>query len=288
MANGTPTLQLVEYTDPYCTWCWGSEPTLRRIEEVYGEQVSISFIMGGLVENISRFYDPLNRIGGEDWWRQVATHWREASARHGMPVDERIFEEIKDEFRSTYPASIAYKAAEIVDRQKAPRYLRLLREGAAARRMPIHRLEIQSRLAEVCGIDVGAWRGAMESGEAKRAFEADLRLTRSKGITGFPTFEIRHPSGRLVILRGYRPFEFFRRAFEDLAPGELVEREVKASEEAILRFIRKHGSVAPREVGEVFGLSDPEARDLLHALQETGQIRSEPAGTGSLWSPVER
>ena len=51
-------INLVSFTDPYCTWCWGSEPILRKIEEVYGEQVSISFVMGGLVEDIRNFSDP--------------------------------------------------------------------------------------------------------------------------------------------------------------------------------------------------------------------------------------
>lgn len=57
-------IDLTEYTDPYCTWCWGSEPILRRIEWVYGEQVFIHFVMGGLVEDMESFHDPMNAIGG--------------------------------------------------------------------------------------------------------------------------------------------------------------------------------------------------------------------------------
>ena len=80
-------IELIEFTDPYCTWCWGSEPVLRKIKEVYGNQVKIGFVMGGLVKDIAEFYDPLNRIGGKDWNKQVASHWLEASERHGIPVD---------------------------------------------------------------------------------------------------------------------------------------------------------------------------------------------------------
>ena len=42
-------LDVIEYTDPYCTWCWGSEPILRKIQERYDGQVSVGFKMGGLV-----------------------------------------------------------------------------------------------------------------------------------------------------------------------------------------------------------------------------------------------
>ena len=32
----SPEFELVQYTDPYCTWCWGTEPILRKVEEVFG------------------------------------------------------------------------------------------------------------------------------------------------------------------------------------------------------------------------------------------------------------
>lgn len=52
-------LEIVSFTDPYCTWCWGSEPILRKIQEVYRTQVSIRFVMGGLVEDMRNFSDPV-------------------------------------------------------------------------------------------------------------------------------------------------------------------------------------------------------------------------------------
>ena len=51
-------IEITSYTDPYCTWCWGSEPILRKIQEVYGEQVYLRFVMGGLVEDMRQFSDP--------------------------------------------------------------------------------------------------------------------------------------------------------------------------------------------------------------------------------------
>ena len=47
------TIEIIEFTDPVCTWCWGSEPVLRKLETRYGEQVKISYIMGGLVQDIT-------------------------------------------------------------------------------------------------------------------------------------------------------------------------------------------------------------------------------------------
>jgi len=66
--NQDTVIEIVCFTDPYCTWCWGSEPILGKIEETYGRQVKIFYKMGGLVEDITVFSDPANGIGGDDWY----------------------------------------------------------------------------------------------------------------------------------------------------------------------------------------------------------------------------
>jgi predicted DsbA family dithiol-disulfide isomerase len=273
-------LQLVEYTDPYCTWCWGSEPILRRIQEVYGDQVKIDYMMGGLVENIDTFFDPSNRIGGHDWYKQVASHWLEASQRHGMPVDEQVFYDLKDEFKSTYPASIAFKAAEFQDRKLAKRFLRRMREAAAAERMPIHRREVQARLAGEIGLDVKKFVKDIESGRAEDAFKSDVGDARAKGITGFPTFVIKNRAGEELLLYGFQRFESFEAAFRRLAKDPLTSADFEPSQDNILSFIRRHGRVAPREVAEVFDLPMPSVNESLRQSVDSGEIVEKKVGNG--------
>jgi predicted DsbA family dithiol-disulfide isomerase len=31
-------IEITEFTDPVCTWCWGSEPALRKLATRFGEQ----------------------------------------------------------------------------------------------------------------------------------------------------------------------------------------------------------------------------------------------------------
>jgi predicted DsbA family dithiol-disulfide isomerase len=33
-----PQIEITEFTDPYCTWCWGSEPVLRHVLEAYDDR----------------------------------------------------------------------------------------------------------------------------------------------------------------------------------------------------------------------------------------------------------
>jgi len=143
----TNLVEIISFTDPYCTWCWGAEPVLRKVQEIYGDQVSIRFVMGGLVEDMRNFRDSGAGIGGEYWYKQVADHWLEASLRHGMPVDEQVYYDIKDDVFSTYPACIAVKAAQFQGDELGNHYLRRLREAAAAERKIIQYMDVQRQLA---------------------------------------------------------------------------------------------------------------------------------------------
>ncbi len=284
MTEDEVILEVIEYTDPYCTWCWGSEPILRKIQEVYGDQVQIDFKMGGLVADIDQFYDPSNAIGGPNWYKQVADHWLDASSRHGMPVDEQVFYDLKEETFSTYPANIAYKAAEFQDVEMAKKFLRRMREAAAAERKAIHRVEVQADLAKEVGLDGKQFLEDIKSGRAEEAFLEDLKEARSRGISGFPTFLIRNRDGQETILFGYRSFEGFEMAFQKLSGNALKPRNLEASEDSILAFVRKYEKVAPKEVAEVFNLTMESAMNWLNKLNEKGLLKDQKWGNGFFYS----
>jgi predicted DsbA family dithiol-disulfide isomerase len=276
-------LTIVNYTDPYCTWCWGSEPILRRIKEEYGDQVKITYRMGGLVEDIDKFYDPLNRIGGERWAEQAAAHWLDASRRHGMPVDVKVFEEIKGTFKSTYPANIAYKAAQFQGEELAERFLRRMREAAAAGRRHIHRREILVELAREVGLDPERFSKDFNT-RAESAFYEDREECRRAGVTGFPTFRILGGKGREILKVGYTSFDAFVKMFNELAEGNLIRRELEGTDKGILAFIDKYGRAATREVAEVFRMSSSEATRRLEDLESRGEVAKTRAGNGHFWS----
>lgn len=274
-------LELTEYTDPYCTWCWGSEPVLRKIEAVYGAQVRIRYTMGGLVADMSTFCDTSNGICGPNWYAQVATHWLEASQRHGMPVDERIFFDLKNEPFSTYPASIAFKSAKFQDEELANRFLRRMREGAAAERRAIAMLDVQVELAGKASLDINRFADDIESGRAREAFEQDLKECRDRGVGGFPSFLVRNLSNKgEVVLRGYQPFSRIEAAFKKLAGDAIRPDFPAAGRDAILAFVKKYKKVAPREIVEVFSISEKKMDDNLAPFYINGTLHKEKAGNG--------
>jgi len=277
-------IEITEFTDPYCTWCWGSEPILRKLKWVYGNRIRISYKMGGLVEDINQFYDPLNKIGGEFWYLQVADHWLDASSRHGMPVDTRQFTEYYKEFKSTWPANIAVKAAEFQNKDLAWKYLRMLREAAAAEAVPIHRLEEQLRLAEECGLDILKMREDIESGIAYKEFMEDIKECRKRGITGFPTFLIKKLEDNFEIIKvGYMVYPVFKEILGKLSNNKLKEKKIEFNESEALNFISYWGRVATQEIAVLFNILKHEAHSFLKNLESKGLIESQKAGNDYFW-----
>ena len=276
-------LEIVSFTDPYCTWCWGSEPILRKIQEVYGKQVSISFVMGGLVEDIQNFSDPGAGIGGDQWHKQVAEHWAEASRRHKMPVDVEVYYDIKDDVFSTYPACIAFEAAKLQSEEMGKLYLRRLREAAAAERMAIQHSDVQVALADEIGLNRDIFLENIQSKKAENAFREDIAECLQRGVRGFPSFLLRG-FGEEILLRGYTPYQTFDNWFRELSKNQLEQKELQAELPQVFDFISRYGKVAPIEVACVYDMAFEDAQKLLKQMTKKGIVSEKKIGNGAFYS----
>lgn len=274
-------IEITEFTDPVCTWCWGSEPVLRKLETHYGDQLRIGYVMGGLVKDIRDFYDNFNDIGGdaERSNAQIAKHWLEASERHGMPVKSEGFRLFSNEYPSTYPQNIAYKAAQMEDQNLADRFLRRVREASAAEARQTNQLEVLIELAAEVGLDVPAFIERLNDGSAKAAFEEDLQSAAQFGARGFPTFLVKYGE-KGVMLRGYQRYVTFQSVIKTLAGEAIKDQAPEKSEEKVLAFIEKQGRAAPIEIQTAFDLSASELQSMVDSLQSKQLIRLTPAGNG--------
>ena len=280
-------IELLAFTDPVCTWCWGSEPVLRKLETWYGDDVFIHYVMGGLVEDIRTFYDAANNIGGdpEKSNLQIGRHWLEASARHGMPVRTEGFRLFTAETTSTYPQNIAFKAAELTNPGMAARYLRRIREASAAEARETGRAEVLIELASEVGLDVADFVGHFSDGSAEEAFREDLETTRRYGVRGFPTFLFRY-GGKELMLRGYQDFRAMRAVIDTLTRGTLHPQAPEPTAQNVLDFLHAYRTAAPVEVATVFDLSPKECEAILEGLEAENRVRRVPAGNGYFLEPI--
>lgn len=266
---------LTQYTDPNCTWSWGAEPVMRRIEMRYGHRLTIDFVLGGLIRDFDDFHDAANDIREPE---DVAPHWVEAAEQHGMPVDVGVWEE--DPPRSTHPACIATRAAGLQDPRLGFRFLRRLREVTATERRNIAKRSTLIEVGETVGVDIDRFREALEDGRAERAFREDLSRMQRRGVRGFPTFEL-EVDGDARILGTYQPFDRLEHALLRRV-ADLEARDLPP----VPAFVGAYGYVATQEVAEVYEVEPQRAGEALDRLEEAGILRSVRRGNGTFWMPA--
>ncbi|SHI66557.1 DsbA family oxidoreductase [Parasporobacterium paucivorans] len=274
-------IDIIEFTDPVCTWCWGSEPFLRKLETWYGDQLEVKYVMGGLVKDIRDFYDSYNDIGRdpERSNKQIVKHWVEASERHGMPVESEGFHLFSNEYPSTYPQNIAYKAAQMENQVLADKFLRRMREASSAEAKQTSRPEVQIELASEVGLDISKFLERLSDGSAEAAFQEDLKITQKYGVRGFPTFLVRY-GDKEILLHSYQSFESFQAVINSLTAGSVTGSRPEKTEENVLGFISKYERVAPIELQMCFDMTTREYTEMIDKLLKKNQCRTIRAGNG--------
>lgn len=276
-------IEIIEFSDPVCTWCWGSEPVLRKLETRYGEQLQVKYIMGGLVKNIEDFYDSANDIGGDanESNRQIVSHWLQASQRHGMPVQEEGFTLFSKEHPSTYPQNIAYKAALMESETLANKFLRNIREATATQARQTNKTGVLIEIATESGLDIAKFIERFSDGSAEAAFMEDLKIMHSFNVRGFPSFLVKYGNDE-VLMRGYQGYQAIKSVIDTLAKDEVNENILDKSDDEVLDFIKKYERVAPVEIQMTFDLSDIELDQIINDLIDENLIELIPAGNGNM------
>jgi 2-polyprenyl-6-methoxyphenol hydroxylase-like FAD-dependent oxidoreductase/predicted DsbA family dithiol-disulfide isomerase len=192
-----PRVRIQYFTDPICSTCFIVQPALRRIEQEYGKHLNISYHMGGLLPSWETIRGKIR--SPED----AALHWEEVALKYQIPINPTVWKD--DPLSSSFPAAIAFKAAQRQDETKSVLFLRRLREMLFLDAKNISRPQHLAAAAEEIGLD---WLKMMTDfdGEALREFRLDLRMARSLGITSFPTLILTDAAGNATRIKGY--FEF--------------------------------------------------------------------------------
>jgi putative protein-disulfide isomerase len=144
------TLRIVYFTDPICSSCWGIEPQLRKLKLAYGHALDIEYRMGGLLPDWSY------NSGGISRPSDVAHHWDEVSLYYDMPIDGDVW--LEDPLHSSYPPSIAFKAAQLQDEGKAILFLRLMGEQVFLKKIILTGMLLLDLVAGLVGLFLSSCR----------------------------------------------------------------------------------------------------------------------------------
>ena len=274
-AKKEKAIRILYFTDPICSSCWGIEPQLRRLKAEYGDCFDIEYHMGGLLPDWSY------NAGGISKPSDVASHWEEASRYYRMPIDGSIW--LEDPLSSSYPPSIAFKAAQMQQEERALAFLRRIREMVFMEKKNITKEEHLRKAATDCGLDADKLLKDMK-GPALKAFQDDLELSRSHGVRGFPNLIFYDSKGQQRQVYGSRPYAQFEQSLKDLWP-EAPKKAFDARPEALFA---SYPSLTSLEFATLSGISMTEAEQVLAGLYQAGSLRKISIPNGVLWLAASR
>lgn len=263
-------VKVIYYTDPICSSCWGIEPQLRKLKLEYGNALEIEYRMGGLLPDWSY------NSGGISKPYDVAHHWDEVSSYYDMPIDGDVW--LEDPLNSSYPPSIAFKAAQMQDNDKAILFLREIREMVFLQKKNIAKWEHLETAAKKVGLNVQQLKTDYE-GKARELFQEDLKLGKKLGVRGFPTMFFVDEKGNKEFVYGSKPYSFYEVAVLKLAPTA-VKTEYKKSWEELFA---KYQSLTAKEFAELSGTPRSESEIVLSDLCEKGKLEKLKTKNGSIW-----
>jgi putative protein-disulfide isomerase len=254
------------YTDPACPWSWAAEPALRRLQAEFRDELSITYVMGGLAREFAR---PIETM------RQVL----DAAAASGMPVDPRLW--LDHPPKSSYPACQGVKAA--AEQGLDGPYLRVVREGMMVERRALDTADaLVDAARRVPGMNVERFAIDLRSHAIVEAFGADLERARAAARNGgrvpFPSFELRGGDGAVHGVYDSGDVDELRAAAT--AAGATPAGALPGPEAALRRF----GRLATAEVAAACDLPGPRAPAELWRLAGEWRVRAERVLTGELWS----
>lgn len=267
-------VKVIYFTDPICSSCWGIEPQLRKLKLEYGNDIDIEYRMGGLLPDWSY------NSGGISKPSDVAHHWDEVSIHCDMPIDGDVW--LEDPLDSSYPPSIAFKAAEMQDRRKAIRFLRAIREMVFLQKKNITRWEHLEAAAVESGLDPELLKKDM-SGKARELFQEDLQLARAMGVRGFPTMFFLDAKNNRELVYGSKPYTTFEAAILKLHPGAARLPYDRSTENLFAHY----SSLTAREFSELSGVPRAGCENVLQEYTGKGFLERMDTKNGAIWRRAE-
>lgn len=263
-------IKMLYFSDPICSTCWTIQPQLRRLQLEYGEYIDIDYHMGGLLPSWDGYSSKtINQP------IDAADHWEEASDIHDTPLLGNVW--LKDPLKSSFPPSIAFKAAQNQGANIAISFLRRLREMLFLENKNISRWDVIHEAAFDVGLDVATLRRDYE-GNAVIQFKNDLELAKHYQVLSFPSIFFIHEE-TVIPLKEYRSYDKYEQIIKQLIFDAKKKNYKKDPKMLFDEFI----TMSTKEFAFFMDITLLEAIEELNQLYIQGDIDKYVSRNGSLW-----
>ena len=269
-------VHLLYFTDPICSTCWLIQPQLRKLKLEYGDYLEIEYCMGGLLPSWNNF-----KSGPITSPETAAKYWDEVALEYDMPINSSVW--LEDPLPSSYPPSIAFKAAQMQDIDKAIIFLRRINEMLFVDSKNIIENVLLHKAAFEAGLDAARLMRDLE-GKAQLLFEADLELAKSLDITSLPTFIFADKYDHSVVLKGFQDYKKFEDALLQLIP-KAKKKPIKKDYENLFKI---YPTLTTKEFSFLSDLEmDASEALLLDLFEKKVLIKYNSQQKGTIWKLSE-
>lgn len=259
------------FTDPICSTCWVVQPLLRKLKLEYGAYFNIDYRMGGLLPSWDDFQrGPISKPS------DVAPHWEEVCLLHGIPLDGDIW--LEDPLPSSYPPSIAFKAAQMQDADLAVLFLRRIKEMLFLEKINIVDLDYLEKAAFEVGLDSARFLRDYES-SAEVAFREDLIKAQDMQVGVFPTLIFTNKNKEKIESKGYQEYEYLESIIHQLVP-EARKRSINSDP---MYLFGNFSTMTNKEYSFLSNTSSEETEKILMDLYTKGYIDKYESKNGIIW-----
>ena len=264
-------LKILYFTDPICSTCWLIQPILRKLKLEYDDYLDIDYRMGGLLPSWKTYNKGLIKEPSD-----AAKHWEDVSSFHKTPIDADIW--IEDPLDSSYPPSIAFKAAQLQNKDKAILFLRRIKEMVFLEKKNITNRKFIENAALSCGLDSAVLLKDIQS-KAIDLFKEDLELAQVYGITSFPTLFFSKDADKKIALKGFQSYEKFEAIIKEFIP-DVVKKKIDLNPLAVFEL---YNIMTEDEFSFLTDINLETSRKLLQVLYINGDIEKLENKNGFVW-----
>ncbi|HKJ50751.1 MAG TPA: DsbA family protein [Gammaproteobacteria bacterium] len=176
---------LIYVHDPMCSWCWGFEPTRRKIFAGLPADMSIRRLLGGLAPDSEQPMPEAMRAGLQQTWQRIAAM---------IPGTRFNFDfwEKNTPRRSTYPANRAVIAARLQGDEFDPLMTAAIQQAyyLEARNPSDNSTLIE--LAGEIGLDRDRFAADLVADSTRDLHLEEIAQARALGIDSFPSLAVLH------------------------------------------------------------------------------------------------
>jgi len=198
---------LIYVHDPMCSWCWGFEPTRRKIFEAVAGGMQIRRMLGGLAPDSDVPMPAAMRSMLQQAWHRIE------QTIPGTKFNFDFWEKCSPR-RSTYPANRAVIAArEQGDEYDAKMTARIQRAYYLEAKNPSDNSTLIELAADI-GLDSERFSASLVADSTAEKLSAEIQATREMGIDSFPGLAVLKADGLRHIGLNYTHPEVMLREIE--------------------------------------------------------------------------